>query len=92
MRYINYLYLIYTIKLKQLKPFLTKIMPTVPLTKVPLVRPKSLTKERGMLVYETLRGEEVTTARVTEGEVLKEIAKVVIGARKSKRQHLLSVS
>ena len=33
-----------------------------------------------------------TTARVTEGEVLKEIAKVVIGARKSKRQHLLSVS
>ena len=45
-----------------------------------------------LLVYDTLRGEEVTTARVTEGEVLKEIAKVVIGAQKSKRQHLLSVS
>ena len=32
-------------KLKQLKPFLTKIRPTAPLTETPLVRSKGLTKE-----------------------------------------------
>jgi len=37
-------------KLKQLKPFLTKIGPAIPLTEARLVSPKSLTKERGRLV------------------------------------------
>ena len=37
-------------KLKQLKLFLTKIGPAIPLTEARLVSPKSLTKERGRLV------------------------------------------
>ena len=37
-------------KLKQLKSFLTKIRPTLPLTESPLVMPKSLTKGRGRLI------------------------------------------
>jgi len=45
-----FLYYLYK-KLKQLKSFLTKIMPTVPLTEAPLVRPKGLTKGRGRLVF-----------------------------------------
>ena len=40
-----FLYYLYK-KLKQLKSFLTKIMPTVSLTEAPLVRPKGLTKGR----------------------------------------------
>ena len=36
--------------MKQLKTFLTKIRPTVPLTEAPLVRPKGLTKGRERLV------------------------------------------
>ena len=37
-------------KLKQLKTFLIKIRPTVPLTGAPLIRPKGLTKGWGRLV------------------------------------------
>ena len=37
-------------KLKQLKLFLIKIMATLPLTEVPLVMPKNLTKRRGRLI------------------------------------------
>ena len=43
--------IIYNKKLKQLKSFLTKIRPTVPLTEAPPVRPKGLTKGRGRLVF-----------------------------------------
>ena len=37
-------------KLKQLKLFLIKIRPTLPLTEAPLVMPKNLTKMRGRLI------------------------------------------
>ena len=38
-----------------------------------------------LLVYDTLRDEEVTTARVMKGEVLAGMVKDVIKARKSKQ-------
>ena len=42
-----YMIYIYTIEVEKLKSFLTKIRPTTPLMKVPLVRPKGSTKGGG---------------------------------------------
>jgi len=48
--------------LKQLKSFFTKIRATIPLTEVPLARPKSLTKEGGVLFFD--RRKNVSTQKL----------------------------